>query len=214
MQQGILDLNQAIASLHSQVQTNATNVKNVTQQINASTTTITGTTLPVNVNQQTADYILQQSDFGGLVVFSGTGPYALTLNNGISRPFFGAALNLSSGNITVAPVSPYLVNNLVSVTVLPTQWIFYWFDGVNWWALDLQMWPVTKVLVAHQWLDSYDASTGLFTASKPAFSDISGVAGVFQTTHAEPLTDGDGNFIFAATLLTGGDIIVCEGIPS
>lgn len=33
-------------------------------------------------------------------------------------------------------------------------------------------------------------------------------------THDEPLTDGDGNFIFAATLTTGGDIIVVIGVPN
>lgn len=33
-------------------------------------------------------------------------------------------------------------------------------------------------------------------------------------THDEPLTDGNANFIFAATLTTGGDIIVVTGIPN
>lgn len=33
-------------------------------------------------------------------------------------------------------------------------------------------------------------------------------------THDEPLTDGNGNFIFAATLTTGGDIIVVIGVPN
>ena len=34
------------------------------------------------------------------------------------------------------------------------------------------------------------------------------------TTHDEPLTDGNANFIFAATLTTGGDIIVVVGVPN
>ena len=33
-------------------------------------------------------------------------------------------------------------------------------------------------------------------------------------THSEPLTDGNANFIFAATLATGGDIIVVVGVPN
>lgn len=33
-----------------------------------------------------------------------------------------------------------------------------------------------KTFIASKWLDSYDPTTGLFTASQPAFSDISGVA--------------------------------------
>ena len=34
------------------------------------------------------------------------------------------------------------------------------------------------------------------------------------TTHSESLTDGNANFIFAATLTTGGDIIVVVGVPN
>lgn len=34
--------------------------------------------------------------------------------------------------------------------------------------------PLTYNKVAHQWLDSYTATTGLFTSSQPAFTDISG----------------------------------------
>jgi hypothetical protein len=46
-----------------------------------------------------------------------------------------------------------------------------------------------------------------------------GVVAVTQTlpptnTHDEPLTDGNANFIFAATLTTGGDIIVVTGVPN
>jgi hypothetical protein len=37
---------------------------------------------------------------------------------------------------------------------------------------------------------------------------------IANTTHDEPLTDGNGNFIFAATLTTGGDIIVLTGVPN
>jgi hypothetical protein len=46
-----------------------------------------------------------------------------------------------------------------------------------------------------------------------------GVVTVIQTlppsdTHDESLTDGNGNFIFAATLTTGGDIITVTGVPN
>lgn len=32
--------------------------------------------------------------------------------------------------------------------------------------------------------------------------------------HAEPLTDGNGNIIFAATMAMGGDVIVVVGVPN
>lgn len=34
------------------------------------------------------------------------------------------------------------------------------------------------------------------------------------TTHSESLTDGNANFIFAATLTSGGDIITVVGVPN
>lgn len=38
--------------------------------------------------------------------------------------------------------------------------------------------------------------------------------GINNNTHDEPLTDGNANFIFAATLTTGGDIIVVIDVPN
>ena len=43
-------------------------------------------------------------------------------------------------------------------------------------------------------------------------TQVIGVLPLANSTHAEPLTDGNGNFIFAATLTTGGDIICVEGV--
>lgn len=39
------------------------------------------------------------------------------------------------------------------------------------------------------------------------------VTGLATPTHSESLTDGNGNFIFAATLSLGGDIITVVGVP-
>ena len=59
------------------------------------------------------------------------------------------------------------------------------------------------------------------TAQQPTSIDINlsgnqvtGVLPAANTTHAEPLTDGNANFIFAATLSAGGDIICVEGIQN
>jgi hypothetical protein len=40
--------------------------------------------------------------------------------------------------------------------------------------------PQTKALVSTQWLDSYNATTGLFTASQPAFTSLTGLLGCTQ----------------------------------
>ena len=52
-------------------------------------------------------------------------------------------------------------------------------------ALTSQL-PATFAAVAHQWLNSYAASTGLFTATQPAFSDISGTASTAQIGTGTP----------------------------
>lgn len=40
--------------------------------------------------------------------------------------------------------------------------------------------PQTKTLIASQWLNAYDATTGLLTASQPAFTNLSGLLGCTQ----------------------------------
>jgi hypothetical protein len=41
--------------------------------------------------------------------------------------------------------------------------------------------PITFAAVAHEWLNSYNAVTGLFTATQPAYTDISGTPQLPQT---------------------------------
>jgi hypothetical protein len=198
MQNGILDLNQAVVALTSKVNENTTNITNIsTTQIAATTGTTTGSQFPVNVNQQAADYIIQQSDAGGVVVFSGTGPYTATLNNGVNRPFYTAILNMSSAVITAATTGSFLVNNLASVTIPVGQWAFFYFDGVNWWALYLQPFPVTIAPVSHLFITGYSAVTGLFTVAQPTYADI--VYG-FNTTVNRPGTPTSGMMFFDSTL--------------
>jgi hypothetical protein len=198
---GLADVNQAIVTLKKQIDANTSNISNVTKTVVTQTTNTTssGAAFPVNVTEQTADYTLQQTDSGGLNYFTGTGPYALELNTGVSRPFFSSVLNLSSGNITATPTatSGALVNNLASIDILPTQWAIFFWDGVNWWALDLQIWPITFTAVAHQFLKDYDATTGLFTAGQPTYADI--VYG-YDTTANRPASPTNGMPFFDSTL--------------
>jgi len=42
----------------------------------------------------------------------------------------------------------------------------------------------------------------------------SGGGGGSSTAHSEPLTDGNGNLIFASTLLMGGDVIIVVGVAN
>jgi hypothetical protein len=193
-QQAIVLINAKVAALTSQVTTATTTVTTT-----KASTPSTGGSFPVNVNEQTADYVLQQTDVAGLNYFTGTGPYALELNVGVVKPFYTSVLNLSSGIITATPTaaSGRLVNNLASVTIAPTQWAIFYWDGVNWWALEMQVFPQTKTVTAHQFLVSYDATTGLFVAAQPTYQDI--VYG-FGATGSRPGTPTNGMMFFDSTL--------------
>lgn len=57
----------------------------------------------------------------------------------------------------------------------------------------------TKTAVASNWLRSYDATTGLFTASQPAFTDISGTASVAQIPN------------LPASIITSGQLALARG---
>lgn len=61
-----------------------------------------------------------------------------------------------------------------------------------------------------------DVTGGTASASvtSPGVTTLSLVLPGGGNIHDEPLTDGDANFIFAATLTTGGDIIVVTGVPN
>jgi hypothetical protein len=58
------------------------------------------------------------------------------------------------------------------------------------------------------------ALAGTVTATTAAGVTTITQTGISNNTHDEPLTDGNANFIFAATLTTGGDIIVVIDVPN
>lgn len=73
--------------------------------------------------------------------------------------------------------------------------------------------PVSMAEVAHKWLDSYDSTTGGFTQSQPAFTDISGAASTGQipnldaskiTTGVLALARGGNTFSALGDLIYGG----------
>lgn len=164
------------------------------------------------VNNQSGEtsYTTLNSDNGALLILNDGSAIAVTLDSTTAVvPYFFFITNFGAGTATLTPslgtinggASFSLPQNFLSVVV---------FDGTNWWASVLTVMPQSIVFAAHKWLDSYDAATGLFTSSQPAFTDISGTVAASQlSTHDEPLTDGLGNLIFA-----GGDVIVVIGVSN
>lgn len=129
------------------------------------------------VNNQTGNtaYITQTSDNGILILISDASPVTLTLNSGVTTPFFLFVTNVGSGLATIVPSSGS-INSASSIVMPKNGSSVIFFDGTNWWAFPISNQPISFPAVAHEFLNSYDATTGLFTAVQPSFSDISGTA--------------------------------------
>jgi hypothetical protein len=133
------DAHDAIVALSGQHGTTVQNVSNVTTQIGSLTTIINNVAEAVpegNVNQQTVPYAIQNSDYGGVVILQGAGPYDITLNSAVTMPYYTICFNLGSVSATVTPdLAGATVNNVASLTLGVNQWMLIFFDGLNWWAL-------------------------------------------------------------------------------
>ena len=106
--------------------------------------------------------------------------------NGID--FAIAYLNKDTDHIadgTGSPLAGGKVAYAALVASMPVSGQTIEYDGTNWLPVAIAQ---TKVPLAHQWLISYDAATGLFTSLQPAFTDISGVATAAQVPALSALT--------------------------
>lgn len=169
--QGTKDLNDAIVAIKPKLGQTTT-----TQAVAQSTTIITGgggggSVVSIgNVNQQVGPtYTLQQTDYGTMVILESTGTFALSLNSLIAAPYFTVINNQSVGVATLTPTSG-LINNAASWSIPVGQFALVFFDGFNWWAT--QVFAQTFTKIPKEWIDSYNAITGLFTASQPRASDL------------------------------------------
>jgi len=196
---GVKDVHDAVISLSGQhgntvqnVTNNATTIGSLVQQL-----TTLGESVPEGaVNQQTVPYAIQNTDYGGVVILQGAGPYDVTLNSAVSLPYYTFCFNFGSVSATVTPdLAGATVNNVASLTLAVNQWMLIFFDGLNWWALTFTI-PQTLAKITHQWLDSYSSVTGLFTQSQPAAADLSnGTTGTGAVVLASklPLTGTSGS---------------------
>jgi hypothetical protein len=91
---------------------------------------------------------------------AGTGTVTIAATTGAG----GVAEIIAGANISISPIS-----GVGNVTI----------------SLDGEL-PSGFAAVAHEWIDSYDAATGLFSATQPAFTDISGVATTAQIGTGTP----------------------------
>jgi hypothetical protein len=215
---GLVDLNQAIAALVPKVTGNATSITNINTLIASIQTSITNLQNQIqqssasNLNlgvidfqpldSLTTSWTTLASDYGALILVQSTANFPVDLDSGLQVPFFTTVFNVGPGLVPLTPTSGTL-NNASSLTLATNQGAILYFDSENWWAF-IYPTPIQSIAkVAHEWLDSYNAATGLFTQSQPGYSDLSGL----PLYHDEPLTDGHSNFIFA-----NGDVVVVVNI--
>jgi len=138
------------------------------------------------------DYTLQQSDFGALVILESGTTFALSLNSLITAPFYAVIENNSLGVATLTPTTG-LVNNSASWTIPSGQFALAYFDGNNWWTT--QVFAQTFTVVPHEWIDSFNATTGVFHASQPRASDM-----VDSTVGSGPIVLDSGATVVNETL--------------
>ena len=200
--QGLVDLNQAVVSLKSQVATNKQTITTVTST--------GGGPIPPSppfpfpglgaINDQTGNttYTVASTDNGILLILSDASPVAVTLNSALTTPYFLFATNLGVGLVTFTPTTG-LINGAATYTLAKGYLALIAFDGTNWKTSATLIVPQSAGPTTHEWLASYDATTGVFTLTQPAFSDISG-----QITTSQLPASGLTATIATAKLTVGG----------
>ena len=167
--------------------------------------------------QSSASYTLQNTDYQGIIIFDSGATVNVTLNSNVTSNFQATILNLGSGSIALATSDGSAINGgPSSLTLASGQGVQVFFANRAWLAYAgttvIQIVPQSIGPVVHEWLNSYNATTGLFTESQPSFADISGnlaeaqlpIAGVTHTVTLAALT----------TLGTQGSITFTNGIAT
>ncbi len=202
---------------------NAVNVAKISK-LKASTPTVVGgsssTSITVNSNSfsglgavrdltGSTTYTNISSDNGILLLLNDASPVAVTLDSSMLTPYFLFASNSGTGLVTFTPTSG-LVNGAATYTLSTGYLAIISFDGTNWKTSAVLVVPHTKTAIPSEWLDSYDATTGLFTSSQPNFTDITGQI----TTSQLPATGLSVTITTAAltTLGTQGSMTFTNGI--
>lgn len=206
---GLKDLNDAIKALNTKVAANAEAISvtnNVTSTSGGgSSSSITFGDVNLQPDLTPGAYTLVQTDLGGLIYVDSTIAFALTLNSGLMTPFFTTVFNYGTGVVTMTPSSG-TVNSVASLMVLQGEMAIVYFDGTNWEAVYPRM-PITFPHVISHWLDSFDALTGIFTASQPSVHDL-----VDSTTGSGKVVLESGPTLYASD--GGTKILSIIGLPA
>lgn len=141
--------------------------------------------------QATTAYTVQNTDYQGIIIFDTSSAIAVTLNQAVAPNFTCTILNLSTGQITLTPNGGLTVNGSASLTLQPGVGCQVFFANRSWLAYSgatsFPVVPGNTPGVAHEWLASYNSSTGVCTQTQPAFGDISGTLSALQLPVGVPV---------------------------
>jgi hypothetical protein len=194
----LTDIYQSLPLFKSQIDTNKSSIDTINNTMTTSTsseTTVITANVIGSVNDEVGEtaYSTQQSDYGAFLLFSDASAVAVTLSvsPGIQVPWYCIAINFGASTVTFTPAASATISygttfNASSMPLLAGYFALISYDGSDFWASYQPIVPVNTPAVDHEWLNSYDSATGAFTQTRPAFTDISGVAATDQIGTGTP----------------------------
>jgi len=178
------DHDRAIRTLNSKVKAIQSTVTTVTKTVNSTSSSSSSgggtstTNFPglgyVNPQLGLTTYLLVQSDSGIMLQIGDAAPVAVSLDTNLNSPFICFITNLGPSLATLTPTAGATINGAASFDVPKNSMAVIVLANLLWYASAIQIVPQNTPAVLHEWLDSYDDTTGLFTSSQPDFADISG----------------------------------------
>ena len=119
-----------------------------------------------------ASYTVNNTDYQGIIIFNTASAIAVSLNSAVATNFTCTILNIGSGAITLTPTTG-TVNGAGSLSLAPSQGVTVFFANREWIAYvgstAIQVVPANTPVVSHEWLASYNSTTGAFTQTQPAY---------------------------------------------
>lgn len=199
------DLQTAIPLLKSQIDTNTSSVKTVTDTVNNNTSTesvtqvVSSSSTVGGINNQTGNttYSTAQADNGYFIIFDDASPVAVSLAGApvIQLPWYCVIINYGVGLVTVTPLVGTITypNNIgaASMGVPQGNAAIVAYDGTNYWAVLIQVSlvsPQNTPSIVHEWINAYDSATGAFSQTQPDVSDVTGAAPIASPTFTGTVT--------------------------
>ena len=219
----ITDLQQAIPELKSQIKAATASTTSTTENVTETNQQTTGSSVGgVNNQVGVTAYATAQSDYGAFILLSDALAIAVALTAApvITLPWYATFINSGTGTATLTPASG-TINGAGSFALLGGQCVTVVFDGTNFEIVPLLALPVNAAGVSHEWIASYNASTGVFTLSQPAIADISGLtaalallAPLASPTFTGTATQPAPSVLTAATTATSATAGAASALPA